>query len=62
MPRTIDNPLLTNTPPQRLYLAAKVALSFIEEVHGADHFAAHLLTDAIAEIEQQEGQPCNPAN
>jgi len=31
----------------KLILAAQVALALIIEHHGADHMAAHLLTDAL---------------
>ena len=36
-----------NTDVDKLILAARVALALIIEHHGADHMAAHLLTDAL---------------
>lgn len=40
------------TVPDRLLLAAKVALVLIEDTYGAEHFAAHLLSDAITDTEK----------
>jgi len=41
----------------RLILAAQVALALIEDDYGSDHFAAHLLSDALQDLDKATADP-----